>query len=64
MNYDDYDFTLINTKNVVIGSSSSLNKNDRKDISKLSDELNIDENDLTDIINKVNELYKEFYKVD
>ena len=28
------------------------------------DELNIDENDLTDIINKVNELYKEFYKVD
>ena len=64
MNYDDYNFTLINTKNVVIGSSSSLNKNDRKDISKLSNELNIDENELKDIINKVNELYKEFYKVD
>ncbi len=51
-----------NKVNICIGSTASLTKNDLKDIKKLSTELKIDENTLQKIIDKGNDLYKEFYK--
>lgn len=46
----------------IIGTTASLTKNDLKDMKKLSKELKIDENILQEIIDKGNNLYKEFYK--
>ena len=45
----------------IVGSTSGFKENDFADMSKLSSELGIGEDDLETIIEKGNELYKDFY---
>ncbi len=59
--YNNYIFALYN-KTTVIASSASIKEKDRINIAKLSEELNLDESYLENIINKGNKLYKDFYK--
>lgn len=60
--YNDYIFTIYSKDDIVLGSSSSLKEKDRNSIMKLSQELQIEEKELTSIIEKGNFLYKQFYK--
>ena len=59
--YNDYNFTIYDKNNIVIGSSSNL-KSNKNNIEKLSEELNYNKKKLQKIIEKGNSLYKEFYK--
>ncbi len=59
--YNEYNFTIYDKNNIVIGSSSNL-KSNKNNIEKLSEELNYDKTELQKIIEKGNSLYKEFYK--
>lgn len=59
--YNDYNFTIYSPDDIVLGSSSSLSDKDRTDITKVSEELKINKEELKLIIDKGNELYKEFY---
>lgn len=59
-NYNDYIFS-IEKDDIIIGSSSNIE--DIKDVNKLSEELDIDKDELKMIIDKGNKLYKEFYKL-
>lgn len=61
LDYDNYDFTLYSKDDMVIGSSSSI-KEDTNNISKLSEQLKMNESELKELIDKGNELYKQFYK--
>lgn len=61
IDYNDYDITIIKG-NVVIGSSESLKEAERTNITKLSVELNLEEKELKEIIEKGNSLYKAFYE--
>lgn len=58
--YNDYNFTLYDENDIVVGSSSSIK--DKTNIKKLSEELQIDKEELQKIIEKGNELYKTFYR--
>lgn len=60
--YNDYNFTIYSKDHVVLGSSSSLKEKDRKNMTKLSLELQIEEKELSDMIDKGNSLYQQFYK--
>lgn len=60
--YNDFCASAISKKDDrIIGSTSSFDKNDIKDFKKLSDELGVPEEELSDIIEKGRELYKDFY---
>lgn len=61
IDYDNYYFVLYDNDDLVIGSSSSIEK-DKNNISKLSKELKMSEKELKELIDKGNELYKQFYK--
>lgn len=61
LGYDNYDFTLYNSDEIVIGSSSSLKK-DKNNINKLSKQLRMSEKELKELIDKGNELYDSFYE--
>lgn len=60
--YNDYNFTIYSKDNIVLGSSSNLKKKERNSIMKLSVELQIEEKELSRMIEKGNSLYKKFYK--
>lgn len=59
--YNDYNFTIY-SKGMVLGSSSNLKKKEKNNISKLSEELKIEEKELSSIIERGNYLYKQFYQ--
>jgi len=63
--WDDYnDFSASAISKVddkVIGSTAQFKESDFSDMKKLSDELGISEKEISEIIKKGNELYKDFY---
>lgn len=61
---DYYDFSasaISKDDGRIVGSTSSFDNNEMKDIEKLSDELGVPEEDLSVILEKGNELYNDFY---
>lgn len=59
--YNDYNFTMCSSDNTVLGSTNSLNEDEKSDIANVSEELKINEEELKIIIDKGNELYTDFY---
>ena len=59
--YNDYNFTMYSSDNTVLGSTNSLNEDEKSDIANVSEELKINEEELKIIIDKGNELYTDFY---
>ena len=49
------------TDNKIVGSTSEFKESDFTDMQKLSDELGIPEKEISEIIDKGNELYNDFY---
>lgn len=47
--------------NKIVGSTSEFKESDFSDMTKLSNELGVSEKELSEIIEKGNELYKDFY---
>lgn len=45
----------------IVGSTSEFTESDLMDMKKLGDELGISEEEISEIIEKGNELYKDFY---
>ena len=60
--YDKYNFTVYSKDSIVLGSSSSLKGKEKNSVAKLSLELQIEEKELSRIIEKGNSLYKQFYQ--
>ena len=59
---DDFSASAVNKADEsIIGSTSQFNEKDFSNMKKLSEELGISENEMGEIIEKGNELYKEFY---
>lgn len=62
-NYNDFYASAISKDdNRIIGSTSKFKKGDFSDTKKLSEELNISEEKIKEIIDKGNELYEDFYQ--
>ena len=49
------------TDNKIVGSTSEFKESDFTDMQKLSDELGVPEKEISEIIEKGNELYNDFY---
>ena len=52
---------MYSSDNTVLGSTNSLNEDEKSDIANVSEELKINEEELKIIIDKGNELYTDFY---
>ena len=60
----DNDFSasaVSKTNNKIVGSTAEFEENDFNDMQKLSNELGVSEKEISEIIEKVNKLYKDFY---
>lgn len=53
--------TVSKVDNTVIGSTSKFKENDFSDMKKLGDELGVPEKEISEIMQKGNELHKKFY---
>ena len=59
--YNDYNFTMYSSDNTVLGSTNSLNKDEKSNIVNVSETLKISVEELKIIVDKGNELYTDFY---
>lgn len=60
-NDDFFASAISKTDNKIVGSTAEFEEKDFKDMQKLSDELGVSEKEISEIIEKGNELYKDFY---
>lgn len=60
-NDDFFASAISKTDNKIVGSTSKFEEKDFKDMQKLSNELGVSEKEISEIIEKGNELYKDFY---
>lgn len=58
---DFYASAVSKADDMIIGSTAEFQESDFTDMKKLGDELGISEEDISEIIEKGNELYKDFY---
>ena len=58
---DFYASATSKADDIIIGSTAEFQESDFTDMKKLGDELGISEEEISEIIEKGNELYKDFY---